>query len=398
MTITHSAVAVSDLPEVELDTAAMSVDPYPTYRRLRAQSPVVWAPAINKVLFTSYDACTYLENTPEVFSSHVQQAAMVKALGGRPLIRKDDPQHAVERQAMNRPLRPKNIKESWNSLFEANAAFYLDRLEDIGPGADLNTDYALPLAGKNLIDMLGMHGVDPVDIARWSLDFIAGSGNVTDNPDIWLRCETSRAECDAALDEAVPRLRAQPDASITSAMLAGGLPEDHVRNNVKLTISGGINEPQHMITNIVYELSRHPQTLQAARHDPAVWDKIFAEAARKYTPIGMVTRETTTEGDVQGYRIPAGAQVGAILASANRDEAHFSAPDDFDINRSDTTSLSFGRGVHQCAGKWAAQSSIGRIAIPRLYERFPTLQQDADRAETWNGWVFRGMTSLTVTW
>lgn len=398
MTVTDQTTVRTGLPVVDLDPLAMSIDPYPTYRRLRETAPVVWAPAINKVLFTTFAACTYVENHQELFGSHVQGAAMVKAMGGRPLIRKDDPDHAAERTAMNRPLRPKNIMESWTSLFEANTAHYLDRLADIGPGADLNTDYAMPLAGKNLIDMLGLYGVDPLDIARWSLDFIAGSGNVTDNAEIWQRCETSRAECDAALDDAIPRLRSRPDASITSAMLAGGLPEEFVRNNVKLTISGGINEPQHMITNSVYELSRHPEVLAEARQDPALWDKVFAEGVRKYTPIGMITRETYSEGEFDGIHIPAGAQVGALLASANRDEAAFSAPDAFDVHRTEATSLAFGRGVHQCAGKWAAQASIGRIAVPRLYERFPSLQQHPDRAETWHGWVFRGMTSLPVTW
>src|SRR5699024_6507552 len=248
----------------------------------------------------------YVENNPRVFSSHVQGAAMVKALGGRPLIRKDDPEHARQRKPMNRPLRPKNIMASWNSMFASNADYYLDQLDELGPGADLNTHFAAPLAAKNLSDMLGMQGVDPLDVARWSLDFIAGSGNVLDDQEIWDRCDRSRAECDAALDETIKRLRSRPDASITSAMLEGGLTEEDVKNNAKLTISGGINEPQHMVTNSVYELSRHPEVLQTARWDQRVWDKIFNEGVRKYTPIGMITRETIAEGDFEGIQIPAG--------------------------------------------------------------------------------------------
>jgi cytochrome P450 len=176
------------------------------------------------------------------------------------------------------------------------------------------------------------------------------------------------------------------------------MPEDFVRNNVKLTISGGINEPQHMITNIVYELSRYPQVLADARRDGQVWDRIFNEAVRMHTPIGMITRETVGETEFGGVRVPSGLQVGAVLAAANRDEAEFQNLDEFNIYRKESTNLSFGRGVHQCAGKWAAQSSIGRIAVPRLYDRFPGLIQDPDRTEVWNGWVFRGLSSLPVTW
>lgn len=399
MTTTPNTSVARDLPVADwVDPAEMTSDPYPTYERLRKESPVAWVPAINKVVFSSYAGCTYVENHPEIFSSDVNAAAMVKALGGRPLIRKDDPEHAAERKPMNRPLRPKNIMESWNSMFEANANHYVDRLEDIGPGADLNTHFAAPLAAKNLIDMLGMEGVDPLDMARWSADFIAGSGNVLDNQDIWDRCDRSRTECDAALDETISRLRSKPDASITSAMLEGGLSEDSVKNNAKLTISGGINEPQHMITNLVYELSRHPDVLAAAQQDEKLWDKLFTEGARKYTPIGMITRETIADGEFDGIHIPAGTQIGAILASANRDSAEFERPDEFDIHRTEVTNLAFGRGVHQCAGKWAAQSSVGRIAVPLLYKRLPGLTQDASQTEVWHGWVFRGMTSLPVTW
>ncbi|WFP17097.1 cytochrome P450 [Citricoccus muralis] len=399
MSTVHEDAAVADLPVADwLNPAEMARDPFPTYRKLRSESPVFWAPAINKVIFSTYAGCGYVEDHPEIFSSHVEGAAMVKAMGGRPLIRKDDPHHATERRPMNRPLRPKNIMEAWSDMFAENTNHYLDVLDEVGPGADLNHDFAAPLAAKNLISMLGMHPVEPDDMARWSADFIAGSGNVLDDADIWRRCDQSRDECHEALDETISRLRRQPDSSITSAMLEGGLPEESVRLNVMLTISGGINEPQHMITNSVHELSHHPEVLAEALHDESVWNKIFTECARKYTPIGMITRETIADGEFDGFRIPSGLQVGAILASANRDENQFSDPDRFSVHRSEGTHFAFGRGVHQCAGKWAAQESIGRIAVPALYDRFPNLTQAPGRPEEWDGWVFRGITSMPVTW
>jgi hypothetical protein len=32
------------------------------------------------------------------------------------------------------------------------------------------------------------------------------------------------------------------------------------------------------------------------------------------------------------------------------------------------------------------------------YKRFPELRVDARRTESWDGWVFRGLTRLPVTW
>src|SRR5699024_4344756 len=122
MTTTPKTSVAPDLPVADwINPKEMASDPYPTYARLREESPVAWVPAIDKIVFSSYEACTYVENHPEIFSSHVQGAAMVRALGGRPLIRKDDPDHAAERKPMNRPLRPKNIMESWNAMFVVNS-------------------------------------------------------------------------------------------------------------------------------------------------------------------------------------------------------------------------------------------------------------------------------------
>jgi cytochrome P450 len=354
---------------------------------------------VKKILISSYEGCSFGERHPEIFSSNVSGGTMVRAMGGQPMIRKDDPEHAAERGPMNRTLRPKQIMEIWAGKFEANARHYLNRMLDVGTGkADLNLDFAKPLAAKNLCDMLGMTSVEPLDLARWSRDFIAGTGTVLDKEEIWDRCEVSRMECDAALDETIARLRHTPDASITSMLLESGMDEDKVRNNVKLAISGGVNEPQHMITNLVWLLDRSPGQKAELLADPGLWKQAFTEGTRYFSPIGMITRETVSDVVVSGVAIPAGTQVGMILASANRDGEQFSDPDAFDIHRSGGSNLAFGSGVHQCAGKWAAQKAVGEIAVPMLYRELPELRQDPDRSETWDGWVFRGMTSLPVAW
>ncbi|GAA3684277.1 cytochrome P450 [Arthrobacter ginkgonis] len=399
MSVTSTATSL-DLPVVDwLDPAELARDPYPSYRRLRAEAPVAWSPAVRKVLISSFEGCSVGERHPEIFSSNVAGGTMVRALGGRPLIRKDDPDHAAERAPMNRALRPKQIMDVWAEKFEANARRHLDRMLASGNGtADLNTDYAVPVAARNLCDMVGMSGVDPTDLARWSKDFIAGTGNVLDRQDIWDRCDRSRAECDAALDETIARLRRRPDASITSMLLEGGMDEDKVRNNVKLTISGGMNEPQHMVTNMVRLLERSPAQKAEVLSDAGLWKQVFGEAVRYFSPIGMVTRQTAAAVELHGATIPEGTQVGMILASANRDAARFTDPDVFNIHRPAGTNLAFGSGVHQCAGKWAVQKAIGEIAVPLLYRELPGLQLDPSRTETWDGWVFRGLTSLPVTW
>jgi cytochrome P450 len=284
-------------------------------------------------------------------------------------------------------------------LFERNARTYLAALLERGRAeADLNEDYAAPLAAQNLVDMLGLRGASATEMTRWSHAFIAGIGNLSDDADTWARCDAAQAEVDALLDELVPHYRRQPDASLTSALANADLPDEAVRANVKLTISGGMNEPQHMVTSIVWALSRHPEQRERVLADPSLWPAVFDEALRWLPPIGMYPRETTRATVLEGVELPAGAILGVVVGAANRDPAALERPAEFDITRPKHPHLGFGSGVHFCVGHWAARISIGEIAVPVLYDRLPGLRTDPRRNEDWYGWVFRGLTSLPVTW
>lgn len=383
------------------DPRAAMRDPYPLYDRLREAGPVVYAPAIKRYLFTSHSAVGEAEQHPEIFSSYSEtNLTMMHALGGRPMLRKDDPDHATERTAINPTLRPKSVKTVWSPNFEGNVAHWLDRLSDVGPeSADLNRDFAAPVASQNLIDIVGFPsdvGVD--DMHRWSTDYIAGIGNLLDDPEIWQRCDRSQGEVNAILDDLLPSLRRRPDHSVTSHLLQVGLPEETVRANVHLTISGGMNEPQHMITNMVWALSRHPEQLADVLSGDVAWGDAFEETVRWQSPIGMIPREAVVDSVVQGTSVPAGANVGLVLASANRDETAFDRAARYDVHRRARGHVGFGSGTHMCAGRWAAKSAVGEFAVPRLFDRFPDLSLAPERETQWDGWVFRGITSLPITW
>ncbi|GGG26930.1 cytochrome P450 [Rhodococcoides trifolii] len=385
-----------------VDPHVMMMDPYDTYEKLRAESPVTWVPAVNKYLITGYPECHSVELDQTVFSARVSGsgATMIRALGENPMLRKDDPEHAVERQAINPTLRPRSVTQVWAPIFDRNADRFLAALSDAGPDkADLNRDFAAPLASQNLIDMLGLPGVDTTTMSRWSHALIAGTGNLLDDARIWDAADTARTEIDELLADLIPHYAQHPDHSITSALVASGLPHRTAAANVKLTIAGGMNEPQHMVTNMVWALDNHPDQRRHVQTDPSSWTAVFDETARWLSPIGMYPRETTCETVLGGIALPAGAPLGVVVAAANRDPRHVADhPELFDIHRPKLPHLAFGSGVHLCAGHWAAKSSIGQIAVPKLFDAFPTLRVDHSRETQWNGWVFRGLTTLPITW
>lgn len=384
-----------------VDPSELVRDPYPSYARLRAEAPVAWVPALRRFLVTTFDDCFQIELDQETFSANEDGArsTMVRSMG-RSMLRKDDPEHKRDRTASASALRPVTIKRAWHAVFERNADRCLDHLEQVGPGADLCATFALPYAAENLIAILGLHGVQAPTMVDWSHTLIAGIGNVLDDPAIWAQTERVRAEIDLAIDENLARVREEPDVSMLSAMVhaADPIPDEALRANVRLTISGGMNEPSHVIASAVWALLTHPDQLQETLAGRWTWLDVFEEAARWQSPVGMYPRIATRDTAVRGVQIPAGSTIGLVVASANRDEHRFHEADRFDLRRDRVTNLAFGNGTHICAGNWAARAMIAGVALPRLLERLPGLRIADPDAVEYRGWVFRGAVRLPVTW
>jgi cytochrome P450 len=97
---------------------------------------------------TSYSACAAMQRDPAVFSARGIEPGFTGSVGGPTMLSQDDPEHAGARAPINPVLRSRSI-DAWGPVFERNARTYADRMEDVRPDhADLNRDYAAPLAGE----------------------------------------------------------------------------------------------------------------------------------------------------------------------------------------------------------------------------------------------------------
>ena len=89
----------------------------------------------------------------------------------------------------------------------------------------------------------------------------------------------------------------------------------------------------------------------------------------------MVNREATKGAEVGSCPIPKGAGILALVGSANRDEAQYDHPDEWDPHREAKPHLAFGTGVHQCLGMHLARLEL-RIGLDAVLTRLPNLRID----------------------
>src|SRR6185503_18583210 len=387
---------MSSAPQFAIDPQEFWRDPYPTFARMRRAAPICFVPQLNSTLFTRRDDIFVCEKRIDVFSSH-QPAGLMNRLMGHNMMRKDGDAHMAERSVYFPAVSPKAVRAHWRSEFQAHADRILDELSGAGR-ADLLTDFALPLSGECLKSVTGLTNIRCREMDAWSQGMIDGIANYAGDPATEARCHAATAGIDAAIDDMLPVVRKVPNHSLLSVMIHGGMAEANVRHNIKLTISGGQNEPRKAIAGCIWALLTHPEQLALVRADKVTWLAVFEEFARWISPIGMSPRRIAKAWTVNGVALEPEDRVFLMFGSANRDEAHFTDPDKFDVTRDTGKSIAFGAGPHFCAGAAASRAMIADVALPSVFARLKGLALDEREPVRIGGWAFRGLQNLPVTW
>jgi cytochrome P450 len=382
----------------DVSFAELVADPYPTFERARKLASIVRVEAANIMIATRYDDIMAMERDPETFSSENPQSLVNKVMG-HTMMRKDGEAHARERKAIEPALRPGAVKSCWAPRLEAIFDEVMAGFEKDGE-ADLFAALAAPMAGRALAEVLGFLDVDWQSMALWSQSLIDGAGNYSGDPEIARKAAEAAKGVEAAVDRALPHHRENPNMSVLSSMIHAEDPHtiEQIYANIKVAVGGGLNEPRDSILTLVLGLLENPDQLEKVKADPNLWPTAFEESVRWISPIGMYPRRVTRDVVFSGVQLHAGDQVGLCVGAANRDESRFADPDRFDVFREKKSHLAFGAGAHFCAGTWVARHMVGRLVVPRLFERLKNLRL-RDRADVRiQGWVFRGPVTLPVIW
>ena len=389
-------------------------DPYPLFRRLREEQPVYHAEEFGVWVVSRYEDVRRVLMDPTRFSSafqirtpHLPAPGVPEILAeGHPevpaLLNEDPPAHRRTRDLVAKTFSARRIT-GLRPRVTAIVAELLDAIEPHGR-ADLVAELATPLPLRVICELIGFPAPDAPRVGAWTeqLALLTSYGATGDQQRAAAResVEFERYLAAAVADRRTAgrddlltdliRVRADGAAPLTDAEIISLL--------VTLVFAGHETTANLIASALVWLLHR-PELWAATGDDPELVAAAVEETLRIDAPVQGMYRRAVFDVQISGVTIPAGAQVFALFAAANRDETVFERPDEFDpARRDEERHLAFGRGIHFCLGAALARMEA-QIALRMLRERMPGLRLDPGfRLPYLPNLMHRGPHTLPTTW
>jgi cytochrome P450 len=355
-------------------------NPYPHYLPLYGRPPYQLEFFFPMVLVGCYDDAAAILRDHDRFSSVPPRSPFMEeriaVFGDAPrLVFSDPPVHTRLRRLVSRAFTPKRIRELEPRIREFTNRL-LDRAAAKGD-LDVMADLANPLPVMVIAEMLGVPPEDYAQFKGWS-DAVIESDNTspgTPLPDYVKNAFSALREYFIA---EIERRRRNPGADLISVLVAAheeaeALSEEELIAFVIILLLAGNETTTNLIGNGMLALGRNPDQLAELRRDPSLIGPTIEEILRFDCPAQSTVRYPKIDLEVGGTAIQAKTPTFVIIAAANRDPAHFTNPETFDIHRNPRDHLAFGEGIHFCIGAPLARME-GAIAIDAALERFPRLR------------------------
>lgn len=346
-------------------------NPYPFYDYLREHAPVYKIEPLQAWALSRYADVDFALRNPQIFPSSVFTEQMLGDLNPTPgipwILDTNPPDHTRLRKLANKGFLPRLIRALEPRVQEITRKLIAE-LRSKADG-DLVTALSGPLPITVIAEMLGVEDDRFDDFKRWSDDVVTGTNRPTDEA-TRTRVLTSGAALRTYFEKLIERRRTDPGEDVLSALVRAEeehdmLTSDEILGLAVLLLLAGNETTTNLIGNATRNLLRYPEQLAKVRADRTLVPSMVEEVLRYESPVQLIPRQTSREVELEGGKIPAGATVFLLLASANRDERKFPEADRFDVTRNPQDHVAFGYGIHYCLGAPLARLEA-RVAFEQL--------------------------------
>jgi cytochrome P450 len=361
--------------------------PYPHYRTLRDESPVLELDgaavgrAGDRVFAVSrHQDVKRILHDPATFSSRFGTPAakpspeLVARLrevtsGGWPnvstMLTEDPPSHTRYRRLVAAAFTPKRV-----ALLEPTVRGICEELVDgwaNAPRVDFMRQFAVPLPARSVAVILDVPETRHADFKRWADSSVAAIGRAIPD-DARIAAERDIVEQQHYFAAEIEARRTEPrDDFLTDLLNATLTPADGVEGGplsmaemlsiIRQIQVAGSETTASLVADLMVQLAAHPEEWERLKSDPERATQVVEEGLRWASPNQGLFRIVTTDTEIAGMSIPKGSTLWVMYGSADHDDRVFAEPDEFRPDRPGLSQhVAFGHGIHFCLGASLARS------------------------------------------
>lgn len=383
----------------DLRSDAYSRDPFPVWRRMREEQPLLYDEVGDRWILSRYDDVMTVLGQPQIYSTRTYQERF-RPVFGRTLAELDGPRHIRERTIVAPAFVGRSL-EGYRPIIDGSIAQLAGAIAATGE-IDLVDAMTRRLPLTTIAGMLGFPAVDTpmlLEIGGAILDGLA------DVPQLRAAGAAAHRRLAAHLDPIMAARRGQPTADLISRIVhaeADGerLTDTEIHSFVSFLLVAGGPTTDMALRNFWWALLANPDQLDACRDDPDRIGRAFSESLRRDGPIVYEDRRTNAEVEWYGTVIPADSDVVVCLGAADTDDSVFTNAETFDPDRTDLLMgierkpgyhhdgvaghLAFGLGSHFCMGYQLARAeAVAATEQFLLALPMPRLRQSRALHITW---------------
>jgi unspecific monooxygenase len=391
-------------------------DPYPTYARLRRESPVFYDETWELTFFARHADVSAILKDRDRFGRDFRHRMEIDDVDPdlyrriyppqwptwtryirESFIDLEPPRHTRLRGLVSKAFTRRS-SEVFRGRLEEAADRILDGVLDAG-SLDVIADFATPIPVAMIAELMGVPGEDHGQLLAWSHSIVkVFDQNVSETDGA--AAEQATKDFVAYLEEVVGERRAHRGEDLISSMIevedsGDTLSDEEIVGTSILTLNAGHEATVHAIGNSLLALARQPGTYRQLHEGTVSVSDAVDELLRFDSPLQMFERWVLEDTEVAGVSLKKGSKVGLLFGSANHDPAVFGEDSDgLDLGRSPNPHVSFGAGLHYCVGaplaKVELEAALGRFSA-RIKE--VGLREASDRIRSL---VFRGVERLVL--
>jgi cytochrome P450 len=380
---------------------AIDDDPYPTWTRLRDESPLYRNDELDFFALSRWDDVRPALLDWDTYRSGRGTVLDVVSAGVEIppgiLLWEDPPIHDAHRSLLSRVFTPRRMLDL-EPLVRGYCVDALDAL--LGRDEfDVISEFAIEVPLRTIGLLFGIPE-DIQDAYRKSTDDAIttdGTPSVFD--------QSSFDAVLAVLADYVEWRSTHPADDLMTELLNAEVDEpDGSRRPLTRTevviyasmVAGAGNETATRLIGFTMQLlAQHPDQRQLLVEDPSLIPAAIEEILRLESPSPVQARYVQRDVELHGTVVPEGSALLLLNGAANRDERHYTGPDRFDVHRDEGAHLAFGYGLHFCLGAALARLE-GRVALEEILRRWSSWDVDTDRGQMAHTASVRGWGYLPI--